>query len=166
MPKRWHINTLESSARNSSEQQVNFPINEDFNNAVDLVWSGKFENMQALKKGLSNPASIAMDAPLRNIIHQSELNIKRNYIPLGQTPKILKSIGVANLPMGINYQKLFEIQAKHNLDAVALKKIPQQINNPAIIFKNKRIQAPANSFVILTELVVPINFVALFACCF
>jgi hypothetical protein len=55
--------------------------------------------------------------------------------------------------MGINYQKLFEIQAKHNLDAVALKKIPQQINNPAIIFKNKRIQAPANSFVILTELV-------------
>ncbi|VVH62878.1 diguanylate cyclase/phosphodiesterase (GGDEF & EAL domains) with PAS/PAC sensor(s) [uncultured Gammaproteobacteria bacterium] len=145
--------TNDKQTINSSEQQVNFPINEDFNNAVDLVWSGKFENMQALKKGLSNPASIAMDAPLRNIIHQSELNIKRNYIPLGQTPKILKSIGVANLPMGINYQKLFEIQAKHNLDAVALKKIPQQINNPAIIFKNKRIQAPANSFVILTELV-------------
>jgi hypothetical protein len=40
-----------------------------------------------------------MDAPLRKIIHQSELNIKRNYIPLGQTPKILKSIGVADLPM-------------------------------------------------------------------
>jgi hypothetical protein len=44
-----------------------------------------------------------LSTSLRNIIHQSELNIKRNYIPLGQTPKILKSIGVADLPMGINY---------------------------------------------------------------
>jgi hypothetical protein len=46
--------TNDKQTINLSEQQVNSPINEDFNNAVDLVWSGKFENMQALKKGLIN----------------------------------------------------------------------------------------------------------------
>jgi hypothetical protein len=109
--------TNDKQTINSSEQQVNFPINEDFDNAVDLVWSGKFENMQALKKGLSNPASIAMDAPLRNIIQV--LTFDEVYLKIYQIKEIDHMVANSHMKISISLQQF-------NMFKNALIKLPKQ----------------------------------------
>ena len=135
-----------------SGQESNQLSNKDFNDAIDIVWSDKFDSFQTLKKGAIYPASIALDAPLQNIIKQSANNINRNFISLGKTQGILKELGLPSLPLTMNYSKLFTIKKEHDLNPKILKKILKNVNDPTMVFKNKRkINAP-NSFVLLTEL--------------
>lgn len=96
-------------------------INKDFNNAVDEVWSGK------------------------NLRPQGAV------IKLDKIPKEFGEIGISNLPVVMNYSKLFTIKKLHNLTPAALKQIPQQLQDPTMIFKNNRENMPTKSFVILTE---------------
>jgi hypothetical protein len=133
----------------NTQNKDNTLANKEFNNAVDIVFSGSFEGFEALKKEAINPATIAMDAPLSNIIQQS----KKNYIPLGNTPNILNVVGIDDLPMGMNYSKLFEIKDKHDLTPKLLKEVNQQLNNPTMIFKNSAMKAPPNSYVVVSEFI-------------
>lgn len=78
------------------------------------------------------------------------LRTRGSIINLGATPDILQKLDIPNVPLIMKYSKLFDIKKNHNLDKETLKNIPKQINNPVMVFKNKRNQAK-NSFVILTE---------------
>ena len=93
---------------------------QQFNKAIDEVWSQK--------------------KPKR----------KNTIINLGQTPEVLKSIGLPDSPMVMNYDKLVNIKAEHpEITLSILKKIPQEINNPTAILKSS---TKKNAFIVLTEI--------------
>ena len=76
-------------------------------------------------------------------------------ISLGQTPKVLQSLGAENLPLRMTQNAARKIAypdgymgGKHNLGIPALKHLQEQLNDPIAVLKSK---SQHNSFVVLTE---------------
>lgn len=72
-------------------------------------------------------------------------------LKLGQTPEVLRQLGANNFPVLMSQDVLTKITGeKHNISLDEIKRIPNAIANPIMIFKSATVP---NSFVILTELV-------------
>ncbi|MDU4785706.1 MAG: peptidoglycan DD-metalloendopeptidase family protein [Clostridiaceae bacterium] len=76
-------------------------------------------------------------------------------ISLGQTPKVLQSLGAENLPLRMTQNAARKIAypdgymgGKHNLGIPALKHLQEQLNDPIAVLKSK---SQHDSFVVLTE---------------
>ena len=147
------ISNLMAMAQNqetTQEEQATQTSNA-LDDALSIVWSGVFENLNDLrKKGAINPALIALDAPLTNIIQRNKNKINKNYLPLGQTTKILHESGLKDIPIGLSYSKLFDIRKNHNLSKEQVKEALKQLKNPIMVFKNS-INRANNSYTILTQ---------------
>ncbi len=109
----------------TKDNGVRFSLNEgldsDFSKAIDKIWAGEH-------------------------IDQSRGNVQ-----LGTTPKVFSAIGIADLPVTMNYSKLSRVMDKHLMTPDLLKQIPKQLNNPVMVFENKDHDVD-NSYVILTDL--------------
>jgi len=74
-----------------------------------------------------------------------------NVIDVLDTPPVLQSLGVENLPIVMTYSTMEKaIDRKHGLSPEMIKQLPQQITDPIMVFDSA---THADSLVVMTELV-------------
>ena len=73
-----------------------------------------------------------------------------DYFELGKTPVILKKLGAKDLPVIMLQEVVVKMTGgKHNISSDEIKKIPEQLNNPIMVFDSATVK---NAFVLVTEL--------------
>ncbi len=75
------------------------------------------------------------------------------HLTIGKTPHVLQMLGAEDKPLIITQDVMHKVirnPEKHNLTPDIIKQLPEQLNNPVMIFKSK---THSNSFVALTELI-------------
>ncbi len=72
------------------------------------------------------------------------------HFDLGRTPVVLQNIGADNLPVIMTQKVMDKITGgKHDIDLTELKKLPENISAPVMVFKSA---TTPNAYVILTEM--------------
>ena len=72
------------------------------------------------------------------------------HFDLGRTPVVLQNIGADNLPVIMTQKVMDKITGgKHDIDLTEIKKLPENISEPVMVFKSA---TTPNAYVILTEM--------------
>ncbi len=100
-------------------------------------WSGKLQKASAEFAG-------QIDKWQRGEMKSSE------HFDLGHTPAVLQNIGADNLPVIMTQKVMDKITGgKHDIDLTEIKKLPENISEPVMVFKSA---TTPNAYVILTEM--------------
>lgn len=130
------VDKLSAPLPGKSNSNVKYSLNNNSGNDAEW-WSGNTENITAkFAKQIDNWQHGKMKS--------------NEHFDLGHTPSVLQKIGADNLPV-IMTQKVMEkiTGGKHDIDLTEIKKLPQNLANPIMVFQSATIP---NAYVILTEM--------------
>lgn len=74
---------------------------------------------------------------------------KGHVFKLGNTPTVMRMIGIDDLPIELASSVLERKEAKHNLNIKDLKTLPTELEDPIAVFKSNQV---GNGIVVLTEI--------------
>ena len=112
--------------------------------------TGTFEERRELGKPVVQEAAKKFSEQLNEHLY-GRWN-KRELFELGNTPEILKQLGVASLPLKVSSNVIDKaLTGKHKVIANILSRLPIYLSEPVAVFRSKT--HPDNSLVVLTEVV-------------
>ena len=132
-------NKIEPLAWNSDKKSVH-PINAFGSNNNNISQNDSVVNNSSANAEFSNQVDSWKDGSMD----------KNEVFNLGNTPDVLKNIGADGLPIIMTQKVMNKITGgKHDIDLSEIKRLPQSIAEPIMIFKSA---TTPNAYVILTEL--------------
>ncbi len=132
-------NKIEPLAWNSDKKSVH-PINAFSSNNNNISQNDSAVNNDSANAEFSNQVDSWKDGSMD----------KNEVFNLGNTPDVLKNIGADGLPIIMTQKVMNKITGgKHDIDLSEIKRLPQSIAEPIMIFKSA---TTPNAYVILTEL--------------
>ncbi len=114
--------------------------------SLDLAAADKqiYDEIFAVDKKVAENFGNQIDKWLSGKMYSNE------HFELGRTPAVLNALGAKSLPVFMNQDVIVKITGeKHNIALDDIKKIPEAISDPIMIFDSETVN---NAFVILTEL--------------
>lgn len=119
-----------------------------FNKAVELeqvikAYESAAERAVKSKENNQNGVQYDVEKSFEQQVHEILTGkIDRNHIYVGRTTSILRQLGLNDLPMlitsghirDINHEKVEGISKYHGLDEKIIKRLPEILENPAIVF--------------------------------
>ena len=132
-------NKIEPLAWNSDKKSVH-PINAFGSNNNNISQNDSVVNNSSANAEFSNQVDSWKDGSMD----------KNEVFNLGNTPDVLKNIGADGLPIIMTQKVMNKITGgKHDIDLSEIKRLPQSIAEPIMLFKSA---TTPNAYVILTEL--------------